>query len=270
MYKYQLFDSEQIRLWEADSDDEAFEGRNAHCHRECEIYYLIDGEVEIIVEGQKFLLASDSFLVIPANAFHQWKHSSGKVYHRMSLHFLPEFMNKTEQKIFADTFTEPLHFLNGSRYDLNFYCHAIGQCSKMDNPLQKIAVKHRVMSFLSQLKLLRTQYVAKPVILDECIQRMIVYIHDHLSEPISLDEIAREFAFSKNYLNSRFNNVVGTTIMKYIALKRLEFARKKILDGVRIGEAAYMAGFDDYTTFFRSYKSYFGSSPSDMRILPHN
>ncbi len=104
--------------------------------------------------------------------------------------------------------------------------------------------------------------------MDECIQRIIVYINEHLREHICLDEIAKEFAVSKNHLNSRFNNIVGTTIMKYVAIKRLEFARKKILDGVRIGEAAYMAGFDDYTTFFRAYKSYFGSSPSEMRILP--
>jgi len=59
---------------------------------------------------------------------------------------------------------------------------------------------------------------------------------------------------------------VGTTIMKYITIKRLEFARQKILNGIRVGEAAYLSGFGDYTTFFRSYKSYFGCPPSEIII----
>jgi len=53
--------------------------------------------------------------------------------------------------------------------------------------------------------------------------------------------------------------------MKYITIKRLEYAQQKIHDGVYINEAAYMAGFGDYTAFYRSYKSYYGCPPSDKQ-----
>ena len=131
---------------------------------------------------------------------------------------------------------------------------------------QEVAIKHRVISLLTQVAFLKTRYAAKPVILDERIQRMLVYFNEHLSEKICLDDIAEKFAVSKNLLNSQFSNSVGTTIMKYISIKRLEFARQKILNGIRVGEAAYLSGFGDYTTFYRSYRSYFGCPPSEMII----
>ena len=138
----------------------------------------------------------------------------------------------------------------------------------MSEDMQKIAVIHRVISILTQISYLNNKFAAKPVILDERIQRMLVYFGEHLNEKLYLDEIAEKFGVSKNLLNTNFKNTVGTTIMKYITIKRLEFARQKILDGGRINEAAYMAGFDDYTTFFRSYKSYFGCRPSEKLINP--
>jgi AraC-like DNA-binding protein len=54
--------------------------------------------------------------------------------------------------------------------------------------------------------------------------------------------------------------------MKYISAKRLEFARQEILNGARFGEAAYKAGFHDYTTFFRAYKSFYGCPPSELLV----
>jgi AraC-like DNA-binding protein len=51
--------------------------------------------------------------------------------------------------------------------------------------------------------------------------------------------------------------------MKYVTAKRLGLAQQEILSGTPFGEAAYNAGFNDYTTFFRAYKSFYGSPPSE-------
>ncbi|MDR2021382.1 MAG: AraC family transcriptional regulator [Treponema sp.] len=266
MYKHQIFQWGQMYLWEAKSDREVYEGRSAHCHKECEIFYMLDGEVEFLIEGHKSLLASDSFLLIPSNCFHQWKYPSGKIHHRFSVHFLPELLNRDEQDVFMDMFAEPLHFLNGSRYNLNFFFQAIVECGKMETPLQMIASKNRMVSFLSQIHLLRSAHAVKPLVPDERIQMIIKYVSENLREDISLDELSDKFAVTKNHLNALFHKAVGTPIMKYISAKRLEFARQEILGGARLGEAAYMAGFNDYTTFYRAYKSFYGCPPSELLV----
>jgi AraC-like DNA-binding protein len=253
-------------LWEVKGDKEVYEGRFSHCHKECEIFYMLDGEVEFLIEGHKFLLASDSFLFIPSNCFHQWKYPSNKIHHRFSVHFLPEFLDKNEQNFFMGMFTKSLLFLNGSRYNLNFFFQAIVECGKMEAPLQIIASKNRLVSLLSQIHLLKSTYAVKPLLPDERIQMIIKYVGENLDKDISLDELSEKIAVTKNHLNALFHKAVGIPIMKYISTKRLEFARQKILSGVRCGEAAYMAGFNDYTTFYRAYKSFYGCPPSELLV----
>ena len=264
MYTYQSFESGQMHLWEARGDAEVYKKRDSHCHKECEIYFMIDGEAEIVIEGHKFFVVSDSLLLIPSNYFHQWRLPPGKVHHRVSIHFLPELLYKTEQNFFMDMFSTPLHFLNGSSYNLNFFIQSIIECAKMESPLQKIASRIRTVALLSQMYFLRYTHTIEPVVLDERIQKVIKYIGEHLPEEITLDKIARTFAISKNHMNSLFHKIVGTPMMKFISAKRLEYARREILHGVPVTEAAYRVGFNNYTTFYRAWKSFYGSPPSEL------
>ena len=225
---------------------------------------MVDGELEISLEGQVYHIVPDSLLFMPSNYYHQWKYPSGKINHRICIHFLPEMLNKTERDFFLNLFAEPLHFLDGSQYDLNFYIRAITECALMEVPLQKIAIKNRMIAFLSQMHYLWSTKAVKPVVLDERIRKMIVYLGENLQSNISLDDLSERFLITKNHLNFLFNKMVGTSIMKYITIKRLGFARQEILRGARLSEAAYRVGFNDYSSFYRAYRSFYGSAPSEL------
>ena len=266
MYKYRVSSMGRMYLYYAESDDEGLDGRYSHIHKEFEIYYMMDGEVEIILEGKKFFIVSDSLLLIPSNCFHQWEYPPGRIHRRISIHFLPEFLDKLERYYFLSEFTEPVHFLNGSLHKLNSFIQTIAECEVYEETIQKIAAKARLSSLLSQIHFLKSNNSVKPVVLDERIRQVIVYIGEHLQEELSLDVLADKFAINKNHLNVLFHKVIGTPIMKYVTTKRLGFAQQEILSGTRFNEAAYSAGFKDYTTFFRAYKSFYGYPPSKALI----
>jgi AraC-like DNA-binding protein len=250
-------------LYNAKSDEEVLEGRKFHIHKEFEIYYMIKGEAEFILEGNKFIVVSDSLLLIPSNCFHQWEYPSGKIHSRISIHFLPELLNKPERDFFLNKFSDPVHFLNGSLHKINFFIQAIAECESYEESLQKIAARVRLASLLSQLCFIKSINSVKPVMLDERIGQIIVYIGEHLKEELSLSSLADRFRLNKNHLNVLFHKIVGTPIMKYVTAKRLGSAQQDILSGTAFAEAAYNAGFNDYTTFFRAYKSFYGCPPSE-------
>ena len=253
-------------LWDIKGDKEVYEGRVSHCHKECEIYYMIDGEAAFLIEGHKYLIVSDSLMLIPPNCFHQWEYPVGKVHHRVCIHFLPEMLNRTERDFFLDLFVEPLHFLDGLLYNLNFYVQSIIDCKQMEASLRKIAVKCRMLALLSQIHFLRSTKTVKPVVLDERICAVINYIGEHLREDLSLDILSRRFGITKNHLNVLFHKTVGTPLMKYVTVKRLGHARQEIISGARLGEAAYNIGFNDYSAFYRAYKTFYGCPPSELLI----
>ena len=266
MYEYRVSNLGQMYLYNAESDDEGYDGKYSHIHREFEIYYMMNGEVEIVLEGKKYIIISDSLLLIPSNCFHQWKYPPGKIHRRIGIHFLPEFMDKLEGDFFLSEFTEPVHFLNASLHKLNFYVQAIAECELFEEPMQNFAAKAGLTSLLSHVHFLKTTKSVKPVVLDERIRQVIVYIGENLKEELSLDILAEKFSLNKNHLNVLFTRIVGTTIMKYVTAKRLGFAQQEILSGNRFNEAAYNAGFKDYTTFFRAYKSFYGYPPSEAMV----
>lgn len=54
--------------------------------------------------------------------------------------------------------------------------------------------------------------------------------------------------------------------MQYVRNKKVLYAQNLIKSGIRPTKAYTMAGFEDYTTFYRSYKLFFGHSPGDNQV----
>jgi AraC-like DNA-binding protein len=98
--------------------------------------------------------------------------------------------------------------------------------------------------------------------LDERIQAVLTYLNNNLQEKITLELLGRKFHVSKNYLNTIFHQELGITINNYIRIKRVVLTRQKMLQGYSAEEAAYMMGFNDYSNFYRAYKSFFHVKPS--------
>lgn len=90
---------------------------------------------------------------------------------------------------------------------------------------------------------------------------VLQYIGEHYSEELSLDILSQNFFVSKYHLSHEFSKSVGTSIYRYILLKRLLSARQLLLGGVTPSEAALRCGFKDYTSFFRAFKGEYGISP---------
>ena len=82
----------------------------------------------------------------------------------------------------------------------------------------------------------------------------------------ALEKIAETFYISKTHLNRLFKTSVGTTVGKYIKLKRLFFAKELIQKGERPMDIYAKCGFNDYTTFYRSFKKYFLVSPKETSV----
>ena len=99
---------------------------------------------------------------------------------------------------------------------------------------------------------------------DTQVEQLLKYINRNLSENLSIDQLAERFFLSKYHMMRKFKNETGYTIHNYITSKRLLFARSLINEGSPVIKAAQMSGFNDYTTFVRSYKKQFGNAHSHV------
>jgi AraC-like DNA-binding protein len=268
MWKNDILKTDLVYIWYTCSD-EPDKDFDLHCHNEYEILYFWQGDMEFRV-GRSCIsrLEPMSLLLIPPYTVHGRRVVSEQICRRVSIHFLPEMLDKAEQELFSALFYlernyyPPIRAMDFGASNIDFLIHSILECRTMQRALQSVALRSRIVSLLVQIRHLYSQNAFKSIPANPWIQDVLAYLNSHLRQPISLEKISRKFNISKNHLNVVFKNETGTTINHYIRLKRLVLARLELASGVNAEDAAFKAGFKEYSTFFRAYKSFFGCPPS--------
>ncbi len=88
----------------------------------------------------------------------------------------------------------------------------------------------------------------------------------HYTEPVTLEQLARAFFVSKEYLSKMFKQEYGRNVTDYMLHLRMVKAKEWLLDeSIPIKAIAEMAGYEDITYFYRVFKKHFGIAPGEMR-----
>jgi AraC family transcriptional regulator len=102
----------------------------------------------------------------------------------------------------------------------------------------------------------------------DCIEDVMRYIREHISEPLDREMLAGVAGFSVPHFHRIFTARVGESAASYVRRVRLERAGRKLRMGaVDITEVALAAGYDTHAAFSKAFKQHFGLSPSEFRQL---
>ena len=126
--------------------------------------------------------------------------------------------------------------------------------------------KEKLDAFASLLPLI-SEYVETNNLLsdtDMTIGQLIKsYVKNNLSKKITLSDLSWKLHCSTVTLTEHFKNEYGITIMEYVMKKRMEKARRLLLNSeLSIREVAEECGFSDNEYFSRCFKDSHGVSPT--------
>lgn len=240
---------------------------NLHCHNYYELFYFVQGEAGYRVEGTYYQPAPHSLLLIPPRTFHGIQIEAGQTYERYALHFLPDMICLDRQGFLLDSFKgNSIYYEKSNYYKIQELFDFVLNTPPILSPIQEEILYCRIQALLSQVY--QMTHTVPPEILpqgqpaDELIRSIIHYVNAHLTETLTLEELAAKFFISKNHLNRTFRAATGTTVGNYITHKRAALAQDLMDSGVAATTASLEAGFRDYSNFFRTYKQIFGHSPA--------
>ncbi len=95
------------------------------------------------------------------------------------------------------------------------------------------------------------------------VQRMQDYIAEHVREPITLHQLAREAGYSPWHSGRIFRELTGKTLFEYIRKYRLSQAAVKLRDeDQKIIDVAFDFVFDSHEGFTRAFSKQFGMTPN--------
>jgi len=93
------------------------------------------------------------------------------------------------------------------------------------------------------------------------------YIEDHLSENISLEDLARETYLHPNYFIGIFKSSLGCSPIQYVNQRRLERAKKLLVETeISVSDIASQVGMQNHY-LSRLFKHHTGLSPSRYRQI---
>lgn len=248
-----------------------------HHHDFYEIYYFIGGEVEYRVEGKTYQLHPGDLLLINPWEFHQGVVTPGIPYERRVLWidrtYLAQFNedetdltacfapsvenllrpNKAQQATIERLLEQLRVESNSKDFGNQFYAHGIF--------LQLMVEINRMAQSNSHQK--------EPVKTGELVSQVVSYISAHYQEPLTLQSLSDIFYVSKYYLSHEFTRKVGTSVYRYVLLRRLLAARDMITAGCSPSEASQQCGFRDYANFYRLFKTEYGITPKEFAENNH-
>ena len=96
--------------------------------------------------------------------------------------------------------------------------------------------------------------------------QVLNYIEGHLSQPLTLEGVARLIPMNPSYFSRLFKKYNGLGLSRYIAKRRIQKAVELINKGEQtVLDIAGLCGYESLSGFYRAFKEVTGRSPSEYR-----
>lgn len=232
-----------------------------HLHTQVELLYLFKGRVVMTVNGTPQPMEPGDLCICFPGVVHGYLESEDAA--ALMLIFSPEISADFSSMLSHSHPGQPLV----KRQEL---ADDVAIC--MENMRRECVggYDERVMRGYIQVVLARITPLLKltgntPEISDIA-YRLIKYLSEHFSEPVTLETMSKELGVSKSHLSHTFSQRLGTNFRTYVNALRVDQACE-MLKGTEDGitRIAYECGFESQRTFNRVFVEQYGISPSEYR-----
>lgn len=160
----------------------------------------------------------------------------------------------------------PLYNRRGSYLGAIVY----GQLANRKQPIPDLRISsceemHNIGNLLKYL----AEYICENEVIRQCAKPWSIlleeYISKHLSEPLTLRELAKKLGRSESFLSHNIPGEFGMPFKAYLRKKKMERARALLLTRRSIAECAFELGYYDAFYFSKEFKVVHGLSPSLWR-----
>ncbi len=101
---------------------------------------------------------------------------------------------------------------------------------------------------------------------NDTIRKIISYVMQNYKDPITLEDMASETGFSKEYFCRFFKQHLNITFLQYVNEVRISHAGRLLSStNLPIQEVMCQSGFTNQTIFNRLFKETYGVTPRQMR-----
>jgi AraC-like DNA-binding protein len=251
---------------------------------------VIKGDATWVVEGVRYAVDSTSTVVVSANVPYDMYVDSESEVETFVVFFADDLVSDAahaSSRSLQDLLDEPhatspcspnvLHRLWTSGTSVHKALHALRECvegeleqGEVDRHLRRAL--DGVMQALDQISAERDRIPASRESTRRELHRRILrgkaFLDETLCSPFDLGSAAREASLAPHHFHRTFRAVVGRTPFGYVSERRIEQARRLLIEkDWDVAEIVAALGYTSTPSFTRLFKQRVGSTPAQYRSL---
>jgi len=243
-----------------------------HDHGFHEVVYCLSDGVDYLIGSREYHLQRGDVLCIPAGMTHAplIPEQLAEPYRRYVLWISQEYFQLLNSLFLGDSLhTQDLpQLIRTSGTSMDYLSQYFRRCvQECDQKLYRYeAVVFGIVTELAvQLsRMLQVQGADQPE-KPELLEQIIHHVEAHLSERITVADVAARFWVSQSTVSQLFRKKMGISFYRYVTRRRLLESKLLIKSGIPMEQVSIAVGFQDYSTFYRAFRSEFGQSPAQFR-----
>lgn len=242
-------------------NDQEFKLHNHDDHYE--IFLFLTGDEEFHIEGSIYQSHPHDLYIARPFEMHHNVFLSSENYERVIININLDFFKKNHcdelEQVFINRTLGIQCQIPAKIVDQEMF-HLIMKMNQYIKEGAYSIAKAVLLEFLYLLNHIKGPLTV-PVAEDKRLKDILLYMNDHLTEPLTLDLLSQKFFINKYHLCRIFKSVTGYTVNQYINAKRLLLVHELSKNGQTLLEASINAGFNSYAHFYKMHRKQFGVSP---------
>ncbi len=240
-----------------------------------EIFHVVRGRIDLVLgdSGERLTVSEGAYSCVPANIRHQVRDETGSTILLLCLSqtFLSSSIDRRSvwESIVANcpwvVQPQTKHEID----DLNHHWRKLMSLQQLaELPRNRLALFAQVDETLLAIHDLLTTETGQTA--SSRIRSVIAEIESRIYEHWSVQQAARESALSVRRFSELFREITGMTFVPWLQKRRIRHACKLLASGQSsIVGAAFSSGFEDLSTFYRTFKKLCGRTPRQW-VLDHD
>ena len=242
-------------------------------HDRFELLLVRGGQGSLVLDGELLPLSRGALVLIPPGALHLAAPLPKEAFRRTVVRFDPARLAdySSGQTPLAGLFSEEKRFLLLPEEETAEIEKLLGRCETKDACFG--GDLRRNMAFLELLvrtgELLASgRFANGQAAISRERKRMeplTAFIREHPERSLSLEAVAEEFHYNKNYLSRVFKGATGISVGDYITAVRISEAAGCLSRGMGVRESGEAAGFRNNSNYISTFHRLMGLSPGQYR-----
>ncbi len=250
-----------------------------HWHPELEAAWVERGQIRLSVGKYSLTVNEGEGYFVNADALHSTK--APEQCELRTLVFHPRLVAGNMESVFYQRYMRPVlneealklvHLTPGNPLFSGMLEHIREAWSLMEREpegyeFEVRASLSRLIFSLSKLYSARTLSPSRKELRDEHrMKLMLEYIAEHITEEITVEELAAAASIGESECLRCFKATVGTPPIRYLKLLRIEKAAERLAASEeKIEDIAALSGFQDMSYFAKTFREVKGMTPSEYR-----